>query len=253
MSNERLRGSIAAAGLSIEGLASAVEVDPKTVERWITLNRKPHRRHRWAVAKRLDVDEVYLWPAVAEAPQTLNASEAEFVRLYPNRAAVPAPFWRSLLDSARDSLDFLAFAALFLPDTNPDLADVLEERARAGARIRIALGDPAGDAIHRRGDEEGIGASLAERAQIVLSHLAPLIDVPGVEIRLHDTTLYTSIFRSDASMLVNTHVYGTPAAANPVLHLQRVPGGRMFDSYQASFERVWVQARPYEPKATTRR
>ena len=43
-------------------------------------------------------------------------------------------------------------------------------------------------------------------------------------------------------MLVNTHVYGSPAGHNPVIHLQRVAGGRVFDTYQRSFERVWAQA-----------
>ena len=43
-------------------------------------------------------------------------------------------------------------------------------------------------------------------------------------------------------MLVNAHVYGAPAAHSPVLHLRRLPGGRLFDHYQASFERVWEQA-----------
>jgi len=27
-----------------------------------------------------------------------------------------------------------------------------------------------------------------------------------------------------------------------VLHLRRLPGGQLFDHYQASFERVWEQA-----------
>jgi hypothetical protein len=45
-------------------------------------------------------------------------------------------------------------------------------------------------------------------------------------------------------MLINAHVYGAPAAHSPVLHLRRLPGGRLFDHYQASFERVWNQASP---------
>jgi hypothetical protein len=32
-------------------------------------------------------------------------------------------------------------------------------------------------------------------------------------------------------MLVNAHVYGAPAAHSPVLHLRRLPGGRLFDHY----------------------
>jgi hypothetical protein len=43
-------------------------------------------------------------------------------------------------------------------------------------------------------------------------------------------------------MLVNAHVYGAPAAHSPVLHLRRLPGGQLFDHYQASFEQVWEQA-----------
>jgi 8-oxo-dGTP pyrophosphatase MutT (NUDIX family) len=48
-----------------------------------------------------------------------------------------------------------------------------------------------------------------------------------------------SIYRFDDDMLVNAHVYGAPAAHSPVLHLRRLPGGRLVDHYQASFERVW--------------
>jgi hypothetical protein len=51
-----------------------------------------------------------------------------------------------------------------------------------------------------------------------------------------------SIYRFDDDMLVNAHVYGAPAAHSPVLHIRRLPGGRLVDHYQASFERVWDQA-----------
>ena len=53
-------------------------------------------------------------------------------------------------------------------------------------------------------------------------------------------------------MLVNTHAYGSPAAQNPVLHLQRIPGGRLFDHYINSFDRVWELASPYEPSTRAR-
>ena len=120
-------------------------------------------------------------------------------------------------------------------------------------RVRILLGDSNGAGVALRGREEGIDGGLAERVRIALSHLRPLADVAGAEIRVHDTTLYALIFRSDGTMLVNTHVYGSPAAANPVLHLQRVAGGRMFDTYQESFEAVWEEAAPYVPPPTARR
>jgi hypothetical protein len=75
---------------------------------------------------------------------------------------------------------------------------------------------------------------------------APVEDtgVPGVELRLHDTTLYASIYRSDETLLANVHAFGAPAAQNPVLHLRRVPGGRVVDHYLTSFDRVWAGAKP---------
>ena len=67
---------------------------------------------------------------------------------------------------------------------------------------------------------------------------------PSVDARLHDATLYNSLYRFDDDLLVNTHAYGTPAGQSPVLHLRRLSGGRLFDHYMASFERVWQAARP---------
>ncbi len=60
MPNERLRSTIAAADVTPDLVARAVGVDPKTVERWITKNRLPHRTHRWRAAKLLGQDEAYL-------------------------------------------------------------------------------------------------------------------------------------------------------------------------------------------------
>lgn len=45
MTNERLRATITDAGLSLQEFGEQVGVDPKTVERWITKDRTPHRSH----------------------------------------------------------------------------------------------------------------------------------------------------------------------------------------------------------------
>jgi hypothetical protein len=54
--------------------------------------------------------------------------------------------------------------------------------------------------------------------------------------------LYNSIFRFDNVLLANTHTYGAPADHSPVLHLHRIPGGRLFDHYMSGFERSWDQS-----------
>jgi len=230
MANERLHSTMTAAGHRYETVAGELDVDPKTVERWVTLGRKPHRVHRWKLAQLLGRDEAYLWPEVLKDPQTQSASEAEFVHLYPSRGSVPRELWRSLFEQARESVDVPAYAGLFIVDNEPDIVDVIKAKAAGGVRVRILIGDPESEAVDLRGDEEGIGAGMAERVRIVLGHLAPALDAPGVELRQHSTTLYNSIYRSDGTMLANTHVYGSPAGANPVIHLQRVAGGRIFST-----------------------
>jgi hypothetical protein len=250
MPNERLRSSIATANLSVLDVASHVGVDPKTVERWITKARVPHRAHRWITAKLLGTDEAYLWPETVDDLRVKSASEAEFLHLYPHRGAVPASLWETLLDRATDCIDVLIFSGLFLSDSHGDLADTLIAKARNGTKIRIALGDPSSDAVARRAEEE-IGDGLAARIKLSKSYLRPALETRGVELRTHATTLYNSLYRFDDDMLINTHVYGAPAAQNPVIHLRRVPGGRLFEHYLTSFERVWATATPIERPTTS--
>lgn len=240
MANERLRAALSSQGISITKCAELIGVDPKTVERWIARDRVPHRAHRVAAAKLLGVDEVYLWPAGADDARVLSVSRAELVNFFPSRSSVPPELWRSLIDKAAEFIDVLAFAGQFLPEVH-DVHRV-GQRAQAGCRVRLLLGDPCGDVIRRRGTEEGVGLGLAHRVILTLRYYAPILVSPQVELRLHNTTLYTSIYRGDDTMLVNTHTYGAAAAQNPVLQLQQIPGGRVFDHYRTSFDRVWATA-----------
>jgi hypothetical protein len=244
MANERLRGCLAAAELTTADLAAHVGVDVKTVERWITKGRLPYRAHRTATATLLRTTEAYLWPDVLDDPRTMSASKAELVMLYPHRGAVQKDLWMQLIEAAEEHIDVLVFAGLFLPDGHPELAKVLISKAEQGTAIRLTLGDPDCEAVRLRGQEEHIGEGMAARVRLSLAYLDEAIRVPGVELRLHTTTLYNSIYRFDGDMLVNAHAYGSPAAQSPVLHLRRLAGGWLFDHYQASFERVWEQARP---------
>jgi hypothetical protein len=243
VANERLRSCIAGAKLTIPDVAAHVGVDPKTVERWISLGRVPHRSHRWATASLLGTDEAYLWPEVMDDTRTQLASAAELVTLYPNRGAVPGGLWHSLVDGATDHIDILVFSGLFLPDGYPEVARVLAAKAEQGTKVRLAFGHPDSEAVRLRGEEERIGDGMAARIQLSLVYLQDALRAPGVEVRFHGTTLYNSIYRFDDDVLVNAHVYGAPAAHSPVLHLRRLPGGLLVDHYLASFERVWEQAR----------
>ncbi len=82
--NERLRTTLLRSGVTVEDLAACCGIDPKSVERWISADRMPHRRHRWAAAQRLGVDEAYLWPKALSG--RAHPGPSELAELFPSRA-----------------------------------------------------------------------------------------------------------------------------------------------------------------------
>lgn len=243
MANERLRQAVLDAGLSPDDLAAQVEADVKTVERWITSGRVPHPRNRAKTARALGLDESVLWPQLADA-RARAVVGSEVLHVYPDRGAVPPGSWYELLSSAGEQVDILVYAGLFLSDGRADLPALLQRKAEEGLAIRLLLGDPESDAVARRGAEEQVGDALAARIRMSMTYMQPAFDVPGVEVRLHASTLYNSIFRFDDDVLVNMHVYGAVASQSPVMHVRRIAGGRLFPHYMGSFERVWDEAQP---------
>ncbi len=243
LTNERLRGSIASVGLRPVELAEAIRVDPKTVERWITKGRLPHRAHRIAVAKRLGVDEAYLWPELLSDPQTQSASVAELLQIYPTRAAAPQSLWHQLIVGAREAVDVLFYAGTFMFEQY-DLVATLRQKSAQGVQCRVLIGDETSAAVRLRAEEEHTTGGLEGRIQLHRRYLRDVLGLLHLEVRTHGTTLYNSIFRFDEDMLVNGHVYGAVAGVSPVLHLRRVPGGRMWEHYMRSFEEVWKLGTP---------
>ena len=100
MPNERLRALLLERRVTTAKLAEAVEVDAKTVERWIVAGRVPYRRHRYNVAAFFGVDESYIWPDALDRDQVTAASESEIVAVYPYRRAVPRDTWGHLFGQA---------------------------------------------------------------------------------------------------------------------------------------------------------
>lgn len=244
MANERLRAALLQRGVTPNELAESVGVDPKTIERWIG-GRIPYRRHRYRVASRLEIDEAYLWPGALAAEQVASASESEILLLYPHRWAVARTIWGQLFDSAEDEIGVLVYSGMFIAD-DPGLLALFRTKAAQGVRVRILLGDPDAPEVASRGALEGIGEAMASKIRNVIVLYQPLRAVDGVEIRLHSSVLYNSIYRADGELLVNSHVYGFPASQAPVMHLRQVAGGTMVTTYLESFERVWSEALPLD-------
>ena len=240
--NHPLARALRSARVDAVDVAARLGVDPKTVQRWIA-GRVPYPRHREALADLTGWPPRDLWPDLHRSVEPATMTD-EIRVVYPHRSAVPIDTWARLFGRAEHEIGILAYSALFLGE-DVAVSVVLREKARAGVRVRIALGDPSGVHVARRGDEERIGDGMSARIRTALVGFSPVAEV-GAQLRLHDTVLYNSIYRADDELLVNTHVFGRPGAHAPMLHLKGSHPDGMVATYLASFERVWSAAKPID-------
>ncbi len=245
MPNERLRALLLERGETPAKLAEAVQVDAKTVERWITKGRIPYRKNRYDVAAFFGVDESYIWPDALDRDQVMAVSESEIVAVYPHRTEVPRDVWGHLFTQAEEEIGVLVYSGLFLSE-DAGVQRIFKDKARAGVRIRILIGDPDSKVVAERGEDEGVGDAQAAKIRNALAMYRPLRTIDSVQFRFHRTVLYNSIYRADDQLLVNTHIQGLTAAHAPVWHLRKLPGGEITGMYIDSFERVWETATPIE-------
>ena len=239
--NEPLRQALLRARLREDDVAARLGVDPKTVRRWLN-GRVPYPHNRAAIAELVGADEADLWPE-AGGPLAARTRSEELGTVYPHRWAVPREIWARLFGLAEHEIDILAYSALFLAE-DAGILRILADKGRSGVTVRIALGDPDGPSVAERGKEEGIGDAMAAKIRNALILYGPLRAVANVEIRLHRTVLYNSIYRADNQLLINQHTYGTPAAQASVFCLCDTEGGEMAALYLDSFERVWSSSAP---------
>lgn len=234
--NEPLRRALMRARLRETDIAARMGVDPKTVRRWLD-GRVPYPHNRVALAELVEAEEGDLWPD-AGGLLAVRARPEELGTVYPHRWAVPREAWTRLFESAEHEIGILAYSALFLAE-DTGILRIIASKGRAGVSVRIALGDPDGVNAAQRGDEEGIGDAMAAKIRNALMLYRPLGAVENIEIRLHRTVLYNSIYRGDDQLHVNQHTYGVPAAQAPVFCMNNDRSGGMADLYLDSFERVW--------------
>jgi transcriptional regulator with XRE-family HTH domain len=228
--NENLRRALLRARLSDEDVAARLEVDPKTVRRWLE-GRTPYLRHRWALASMLNLDETDLWPQTRAArswPEEVRA-------IYPHRDTVPSEVWQDFFRSAERQIGILDSSSLFLAADTQVLA-TLTNRAEAGVQERICLTDP-----------DWPGASDApDHTRKALSQYKDLGQARSVQIRLHRTPLNNAIYHADDELLVSQQAFGIPPRQTPVLCLRRTDDGGTVTRYLESFDRIWTTSQPFD-------
>src|SRR5947209_7943225 len=92
--NTRLRATLRANGYTEANLASELGVEAKTVQRWVTQDRTPHRSTAYKAAKLLEVPPSWLWPDLDE--DSVTEVREEVVAFYPHRADTPKQLWLEL-------------------------------------------------------------------------------------------------------------------------------------------------------------
>jgi hypothetical protein len=229
------------ARLREDDVAAHLGVDPKTVRRWLS-GRVPYPSSRAALADLVGADEADLWPE-AGGPLSGRSRPEELAAVYPHRWSIPREVWTRFFESAEHEIGVLAYSALFLAE-DAGLLGIIEDKARNGVRVRLALGNPDSPSVALRDQEEGIGDAMAAKVRNALTHYQPLMRSNNIEIRLHEAVLYNSIYRADNQLFVNQHAYGMPAAHAPVFCFHESDDGDMMTTYLGSFENVWGDAKP---------
>jgi len=228
--NENLRRALLRARLSDEDVATHLEVDPKTVRRWLE-GRTPYLRHRWALAAVLGQDEADLWPEV----RTTQPRPAEVQAIYPHYHSVPKELWQDFFGSAKREIGILADTTLFLVVDRQILA-TLADRAKVGVQERICLRDPGRP---QQSNMQGYNRAA-------LSPHTDLRRLANIQVRIHHIALSSAIYRADDELLISQQVFGIPAAQRPVLHLRQANGSDMATTYLEIFDRIWDRAQPLD-------
>jgi len=232
--NETLCRALLQARLTEEDVAARLQVDPKTVRRWLE-GRLPYLRHRWALAAMLGACEADLWPqlrAVRQRPEEIKA-------IYAHRDAVPRDEWLGLFRSAHREIDVLDRIGLFLAGP-PAILATLADRVQAGVRVRICLSEPDCPGPDEADSGHTSTRTTASSVRDAFAHCGALRASGRLEIRLHRGRMYNVIYRGDDQLLVGHHAHGIPDRQAPVLHLDGTAGREMVTTYLEEFDRIWA-------------
>jgi transcriptional regulator with XRE-family HTH domain len=218
--NEQLRTAITGAGLSLDEFADIVQVDVKTVRRWLA-GRTPYPRHRTRVAGVLDTTEHALWPDAVPAPATPVAVEptthdpGDVVAGYAYSSDPVAPKPAELLSAAVERIEIL------IPNlaSQPELVALLRARAADGCRICILIQEPD----HR---------------------LDALLDVDAIELRASSAGAAHILYRADDQILLALRHISFPEQSPPLIHLRQATYGGLFDRLADDFDDRWDKATP---------
>jgi transcriptional regulator with XRE-family HTH domain len=220
LENEHLRTAITRAGLTLEEFADIVQVDVKTVRRWLA-GRIPYPRHRTRVAGALDTTEHALWPNTVPAPTATGADKpathatGDAIAGYAHSTDPAVPDAAELLRAAVEQIEIV----IPILGSRAGLVELVRTSAANGCRIRLITEDP---------DER----------------LEPLLGVDAIEVRASPAGEDHVFFRADDEMLLVLTRIGSAGASAPVIHVRRQADDGLFDRLVEDFDDRWLEATP---------
>jgi transcriptional regulator with XRE-family HTH domain len=220
LDNEHLRTAITRAGLTIEEFADAVQVDVKTVRRWLA-GRIPYPRHQTRVARALDTTEHALWPGEVPAPTATGADQpathttGDAIVGYAYATDLAAPKVDELLRAAAERIQIVVPYLGF----ESGLVELFRTGAPNGCGVRLIIEDP---------DER----------------VEPLLGIDAIEVRASPADVDHILFRADDEMLLVLSRIGSAGTSPPVIHLHRQADDGLFDRLAKDFDARWLEATP---------
>jgi transcriptional regulator with XRE-family HTH domain len=222
MANEKLRAALRQAGVQPDELADIIEADPRSVRRWLNGNTTPYPRLRTRIARALDASEESLWPHLRSAP-ALSSQPSDLVAGYPSAEDVDAPNWRLLMRDAVQRIDLYGETLAPIVQT-PGVPELLADKGAQGCPTRILISHTG-------------------------QYLVPLLDRPGIEIRVLEIPRAThTAYRFDDALLLITPLRQDDHLEPPLFHLRRAAPGGLFDRYAHDFAHQWDHtSQPLDP------
>jgi lambda repressor-like predicted transcriptional regulator len=248
------------AGIDVDMLADRIQVDVRTVRRWVN-GSIPYARHQTRIARALDTTPRDLWPeahpdtedadpdddAAGAGLDSLGAlGSGDVVAVYHGRDDPRLPDAHDFLAQAQTRIDLLDLTLTGII-TGPDPVALLGDKAAAGCEARILISDPDAVFLTTAALEVQSELPITHRPELAwqvertLGYLQPLLGVEHVAVRTYVAERVNSILRVDDEMLVTLALWGAPVDIQPVLHLRSFDRNGVFDRFAYHYDLIWTQ------------
>jgi hypothetical protein len=210
--------ALASNGLSVRDAASALGVDPKTIQRWCA-GRIPYRSNRAALSRLTGWPEHDLWPTVVK-PLNLGVEGSAVRLIYPHLSLISDQQWRAFFRRAVRCIDVLHWASL--PVEGAYIAEICRESPPRVTRRVLLSGIDLMD------------ADSSMRLRNVFE---------GVPYRLGTVSEYTAIYRVDDDIMISPLVIGCQPGGSPVFEVNLNSQFDLGGMYMSSFQQSWDRGR----------